>query len=55
MNQDKGHLAAWQAFMVSVCQSETPPPIPYDQILGVSRAALAARDSLNTGQKVVIS
>jgi len=54
LNQDKGHHAAWQAFMDSVCHIETPPPIPYDQILGVSRAALAARDSLNMGQKIVI-
>jgi predicted dehydrogenase/threonine dehydrogenase-like Zn-dependent dehydrogenase len=54
LSQDKGHRAAWQAFMDSLRQSETPPPIPYDQILGVSRATLAARASLNTGQKVVI-
>lgn len=52
--QDKGHHAAWQAFMDCVRQSETPPPIPYDHILGVTRAVLAARDSLNTGQKVII-
>lgn len=53
-NQDKGHSAAWRVFLDCVRQSETPPPIPYDQILGVSRAALAARDSLNTGHKVII-
>lgn len=52
--QDKGHRGAWQAFLDNVRQSETPPPIPYDQILGVSRAALAARDSLNLGQKALI-
>jgi predicted dehydrogenase/threonine dehydrogenase-like Zn-dependent dehydrogenase len=54
LNQDKGHRASWQVFMDSVRQSETPPPIPYEQILGVTRAALAARESLNTGKKVII-
>ena len=54
LSQDKGHSAAWRAFLDSVRQSETPPPIPYDQILGVTKTALAARDSLNTGQKIAI-
>lgn len=54
ISQDKGHRGAWQAFLDSI-QKGTPPPIPYEQILGVSRAAIAARESMNMGTEICIS
>jgi hypothetical protein len=53
MSQDKGHRGAWQAFLGCLKQGY-PPPIPYEEIIGVSRAALAARESLSTGLKIKI-
>ncbi|MBI3160639.1 MAG: bi-domain-containing oxidoreductase [Chloroflexi bacterium] len=41
LRQDKGHKAAWEAFIASL-QTGGPPPIPYAHIFGVHRAALAA-------------
>ncbi len=43
--QDKGHLAAWQAFLSAIQHGEQPP-IAYDQLLGVSRAAIRAAQQL---------
>jgi predicted dehydrogenase/threonine dehydrogenase-like Zn-dependent dehydrogenase len=45
LRQDKGHKAAWAAFVQSL-QTGGPPPIPYDHIFGVHRAALAALAAL---------
>ena len=45
--QDKGHQAAWQAFLRGV--KEGVPPIPYEQIRAVSLAAIGAVDSLHSG------
>lgn len=45
LRQDKGHKAAWAAFVHSL-QSGGPPPIPYAEIFGVHRAALAAVKAL---------
>jgi predicted dehydrogenase len=43
--QDKGHRAAWQAFLTSL-RAGGPPPIPYDQIAGVHRIVFAAAEAL---------
>jgi predicted dehydrogenase/threonine dehydrogenase-like Zn-dependent dehydrogenase len=53
LRQDKGHQAAWQAFCGAI-QNAANPPIPYDQLLGVSRAAMAAVRSLETGEKITL-
>jgi predicted dehydrogenase len=51
--QDKGHRDIWRAFAASV-QAGGPPPIPYDQLFGVSAAAIAAQRSLHLGEAVAV-
>jgi len=53
LRQDKGHLAEWQAF-VSAVKAGGPPPIPYAQIIAVTRATFAALKSLRNGQDVLL-
>jgi predicted dehydrogenase len=53
LRQDKGHRAAWQAFLTAV-QTDKQPPIPYEQLIGVTQASFAAVDSLRSGARVVI-
>ncbi len=53
LRQDKGHQAAWQTFLAAV-RTGLPPPIPYDQLVGVTRATLAAVESLRSGKTIVI-
>jgi predicted dehydrogenase/threonine dehydrogenase-like Zn-dependent dehydrogenase len=48
LRQDKGHQAGWQAF-VDVVTKGGKPPIPYEHLFGVSRAAFAAVRSLHSG------
>lgn len=48
MKMDKGHKAAWQAFLSALTTKNTPP-IPYDQLLGTTQASLAAVKALRTG------
>jgi len=52
--QDKGHLAEWQAFVSAIINGGAPP-IPYQQLVGVTQATFAAVDSLRRGEKVPIS
>ncbi|MCL5429685.1 MAG: bi-domain-containing oxidoreductase [Chloroflexi bacterium] len=52
-SQDKGHRAAWQAFISSL-RTGAPPPIPYEQLIGGLRATFAALRSLETGKEVEI-
>ena len=54
LRQDKGHLTAWSSFCDALVQGN-PPPIPYEQLLAVTRATFAAVRSLETGEKVVLS
>ncbi len=54
LRQDKGHQAAWRAFLDAV-QGEEAPPIPYEQLIGVTQASFAAVESLRSGEKVAIS
>jgi predicted dehydrogenase/threonine dehydrogenase-like Zn-dependent dehydrogenase len=51
--QDKGHVAEWKAFARSIREGGEPP-IPYDQLIGVTKATFAAVESLRTGQKIKI-
>jgi predicted dehydrogenase len=53
LRQDKGHLAIWRSFAASI-QAGGPPPIPYDQLFGVSAAAIAAQRSLRLGEPVAV-
>jgi predicted dehydrogenase/NADPH:quinone reductase-like Zn-dependent oxidoreductase len=53
LRQDKGHQAAWESFVKAV-KAGGPPPIPYDQLLGVTQAAFCALDSLRTSETVAI-
>ncbi|MCZ7552032.1 MAG: hypothetical protein M5U05_05510 [Anaerolineales bacterium] len=47
LKQDKGHRAEWKAFAQAI-ESGGPPPIPYDQIFGVMRAAFDAVEALRS-------
>jgi predicted dehydrogenase len=49
--QDKGHRKAWQAFAAAL-KAGGPPPIPYEQLFGGTRATLAAVQSLEAGTQV---
>lgn len=50
-NQDKGHQAAWKTFFSAILTSG-PAPIPYDQLIGVSKAGFAAVQALDTEKEV---
>jgi predicted dehydrogenase len=52
--RDKGHAAELAAF-VAAARSGGPPPIAYAELLNVSWAAIAAADSLRTGEPVPLS
>ncbi|MEZ0395381.1 MAG: bi-domain-containing oxidoreductase [Anaerolineales bacterium] len=53
MAQDKGWGGEWRAFVQAI-QAGGPPPIPYEHLFGVARAAFAALQSLRSGQSVKI-
>jgi predicted dehydrogenase len=54
LSQDKGHKDAWLAFLDAV-NHKNVPPIPYEQLLGVSEAAFAAVESLRAGESIKIT
>jgi predicted dehydrogenase/threonine dehydrogenase-like Zn-dependent dehydrogenase len=47
LRQDKGHQAEWEVFAEAL-RSGGPPPIPYDQLFGVSQAAIAAVQAIRS-------
>jgi len=51
--QDKGHKAEWDAFSAAIV-SGGEPPIPYEQLFGVTEATFAAVEALRSGSRVVI-
>ncbi len=53
LRQDKGHRSEWRVFAAAI-QAGGPPPIPYEQLFGVTRAAFAAVDALRSKRTVVI-
>ncbi len=53
LRQDKGHRAAWEAFASSILGGG-PPPIPYDQLFGVTNATFAAVEALSKGEQISI-
>jgi predicted dehydrogenase len=54
LRQDKGHAGEWRAFVEAI-HAGGPPPIPYAQLVGVTRATFAAVESLRRGQPVEIT
>ncbi len=53
LRQDKGHVGEWRAFVKAVREGGGPP-IPYDQLIGVTQATFAAIESLASGNTVPI-
>lgn len=51
LRQDKGHFGEWQAFVKAIREGGQPP-IPYDQLIGVTRTMFAVVESLRTGKTV---
>lgn len=54
LRQNKGHQGAWQAFLAAV-QGEKTPPIPYEQLIGVTQTTFAAVQALRNGENVRIA
>jgi predicted dehydrogenase/threonine dehydrogenase-like Zn-dependent dehydrogenase len=52
--QDKGHQAAWQSFKNCISGGKNLP-IPYEQLIAVTRVSFAAITSASTGEKVVLN
>ncbi len=52
-SQDKGWVGEWQAFRHAITHSGQPP-IPYDQLIGVTMASFSAMESLRKNQSVDI-
>ena len=50
--QDKGWHAEWVGFTDAI-KAGSPPPIPYDQLIGVTKATFAAVESLRLSGQVV--
>ncbi len=51
MRQDKGHRLEWEAFSQAI-MTGSAPPIPYEQLFGVSEATFAALQALRTRQTI---
>ncbi len=49
LRQEKGHRAGWEIFL-RAARAGGPPPIPYDHLLGVTRATFMALRSLRSGR-----
>jgi len=52
--QDKGHFNEWLTFNRAIREGGQPP-IPYEQLIGVTKATFAAVESLRTGKAVSIA
>jgi predicted dehydrogenase/threonine dehydrogenase-like Zn-dependent dehydrogenase len=53
LRQDKGHRGEWEAFSQAIIAGG-PPPIPYDQIEGVSAATFAVVNSIRNRLPVAV-
>jgi len=51
--QDKGWVNEWKAFSQAI-RASGEPPIPYEQLMGVTRAMLAAEQSVRSQETVTI-
>jgi predicted dehydrogenase/threonine dehydrogenase-like Zn-dependent dehydrogenase len=54
LRQDKGHRAEWEAF-AQAAMAGGPPPIPYEQIFGVTEATFATLVSLRNRKSVSLT
>jgi predicted dehydrogenase/threonine dehydrogenase-like Zn-dependent dehydrogenase len=52
-SQNKGWVDEWKFFAKAIREG-SQPPIPYEQLIGVTKATFAAMESLQTGNKVLI-
>ena len=52
--QDKGWKNEWVAFIRAILTGGQPP-IPYEQLIGVTKATFAAMQAVSEGQKISIS
>ncbi len=52
-SQDKGHKAEMQAF-VDALLGKTPPPIPFEQVVGSTLATFRLQNSCQTGQPLKV-
>jgi len=53
LRQDKGHQAEWEAFATAILNNDLPP-IPYDQLFGVTQATFAAVEALRNNERIEI-
>ena len=53
LRQDKGHRAEWESFSQAIIAGG-PPPIPYDQLFGVTNATFAALRSIRNRRPVMV-
>ena len=53
MAQDKGFTNEWKAFAKSIREGGAPP-IPYEQLIGVTKATFAAVESIRSGKPISI-
>ncbi len=51
LGQDKGHRGSWETFL-SAIREGSPPPIPYDHLIRVTRATFAAMEALTQNTPV---
>jgi predicted dehydrogenase/threonine dehydrogenase-like Zn-dependent dehydrogenase len=51
--QNKGWVDEWKVFAKAIHEG-SEPPIPYEQLIGVTQATFAAVESIRTGNKVLI-
>ena len=54
LRQDKGHQAEWKTFVHAILSADSPP-IPYDQLIGVTRASFAAVEALRSRETIKIT
>jgi predicted dehydrogenase/threonine dehydrogenase-like Zn-dependent dehydrogenase len=53
LRQDKGHQSEWEAFSQAIIAGAAPP-IPYEQLFGVTEATFAALESLRSRKPVTL-
>jgi predicted dehydrogenase len=51
--QDKGHVNEWKAFAKSI-RDGAAPPIPYEQLIGVTKSTFAAVESIRSKSPIEI-
>ncbi len=54
LRQDKGHLNVLKNFFCAI-QNNGEPPVPYDQLIGVTKATFMAVEAIRTHERIEIS